>query len=83
MVLSRVSPNGTRCLGKCCITDRDGDLYGRRVVKQLTVFTYMQYFPLAGLFHMKSAEFRLSGFKGFLCDLLSEKGDDGAPITHS
>ena len=41
------------------------------------------HFPSISLFHMKSVEFRLSGFKGSLCELLSEKGNGEAPINHS
>lgn len=50
-----------------------------------TVFSeYLQWhFPSTDLFPMKSVDFRLSGFKGSLCKLLSEKGNGGAPINHS
>lgn len=41
------------------------------------------HFPSTGLFQRKSVEFRLSGFKGSPCELLSEKGNGGAPINQS
>lgn len=41
------------------------------------------HFPSTGFFHMKSVEFRLSDFKGSLCELVSEKGNGGAPINYS
>jgi len=40
------------------------------------------HFPSASLFHMKSVEFRLSGYQGSLCELLSEKGNGGTPVNH-
>lgn len=39
VALLRVCPNGARYLGKCCITGRDGNLYGRRVVKHYVQWT--------------------------------------------
>lgn len=82
MVLARVCPNGARYLGKC-ITDKDGDLCGRRAVNTMFSEHLQWHFPSAGLFHVKPVEFRLSGFKASLCELLSEKGNGGAPIHHS